>query len=119
MPQRTHVQSRLWNTYRRLDPALLTAEDPPAGGDGLGLHERDGRTTLAFGTYTRAGLENALRAYGTLARLGAHGLGTLAVRLDLADPYRPRIRLESGLYGGRPCVDVELRETIGAEVGLP
>ncbi len=113
------MQSRLWRIYRRLDPSVLTTEDPPVGGDALGLHERDGRTTLAFGTYTRAGLENALRAYGTLARLRARGLGTLALRLDLADPYRPRIRLESGLYEGRPCVDVELRETVGAEVGLP
>ncbi len=119
MPQTTQVQSHLWRTYRRLDPSLLTAEDPPAGGDGLGLHQRDGRTTLAFGTYTRAGLENALRAYGTLARLRARGLGAIAVRLDLADPFRPRIRLESGLYGGRPCLDVELRETTGAAVGLP
>src|SRR3974390_1140650 len=100
MPERTQVLSRLWRIYRRLDPALLTAEDRLAGGDGLGLHERDGRPTLAFGTYTRAGLENALRSYGTLARLRARGLGTLAVRLNLADPYRPRIRLESGLYGG-------------------
>jgi len=119
MPEMTQVQSRLWRTYRRLDPSLLTAEDPPAGGDALGLHEKDGRTTLAFGTYTRAGLENALRAYGTLARLKARGLGTIAVRLDLGDPYRPRIRLESGLYAGRPCLDVELRETTGAALGLP
>jgi hypothetical protein len=115
----TRVQSRLWDIYRRLDPLLLSAPDASlASDDDLALQGRDGRTGLAFGTYTRAGLENALRAYGTLGRLEARGLGPIDVRLDLSDPYRPRIRLESRRFAGRPCLDVELREISGAAVGL-
>jgi hypothetical protein len=71
-----------------------------------------------LGTYTRAGLENALRAYGTLGRLEQRGLGPIDVRLDLEDPYRPRIRLESRRYAARPCVDVQLREATAGSVGL-
>jgi hypothetical protein len=113
----TSIASGLLQTYRRLDPALLTAEDasPP---DELSLEGRESRTGLVFGTYTRAGLENALRAYGTLGRLEARGLGPLEVRLDMTDPFRPRVRLECGPYGGRPCLDVELRETSGSAFGL-
>jgi hypothetical protein len=119
MLETTRIQSRLWQIYRSLDPALLSAADGSLSSDvDLALQGREGRTGLAFGTYTRAGLENALRAYGTLGRLEARGLGPIDVRLDLADPYRPRIRLESGLFAGRPCLDVELRETTGAAVGL-
>jgi hypothetical protein len=92
--QETRVQPRLWRTYQRLDASVLAAEDSTQREDELALHGQEGRTTLAFGTYTRAGLENALRAYGTLERLEARGLGPIDVRLELTDPYRPRIRLE-------------------------
>jgi hypothetical protein len=119
MLETTRVQSRLWRIYRSLDAARLTEDDGPSLTDGVALWRREGRTGLAFGTYTRAGLENALRAYGTLARLEALGLGPIEVRLDMSDPYRPRIRLDSRRFGGRPCLDVELRESSGASVGLP
>ena len=119
IPETVRVQPRLWQVYRRLDPGLLSAAEPSApSADDLALQGREGRTRLAFGIYTRAGLENALRAFGTLGRLEAQGLGPLDVRLDLADAYRPRIRLESRAFAGRPCLDVELRETTGAAVGL-
>jgi hypothetical protein len=119
MLETARIQSRLWNIYRRLDPSLLSADDASSSSDDLGLQGREGRTGLAFGTYTRAGLESALRAYGTLDRLEERGLGPIDVRLDLGDVYRPRIRLESQLFAGRPCLDVELREMPGAAVGLP
>jgi hypothetical protein len=120
MQETTRVQSRLWHVYRRLDTSVLSAPDTPhSRDDGLALQGREGRTVLAFGTYTRAGLENALRAYGTLGRLEARGLGPIDVGLDLADPYRPRIRLESRRFSGRPVLDVELKETSGAALGLP
>jgi hypothetical protein len=118
MGNTARVQSRLWQTYRRLDPSVLTADDSPPVSDELGLQGREGRTSLAFGTYTRAGLENALRAYGTLGRLEAKGLGPIDVRLHLEDPFRPRIRLESQPYAARPCLEVELREASGASFGL-
>jgi hypothetical protein len=118
MTEPTRIQSRIWNIYRRLDPSILGAEDAPLSNDDLGLKGSEVRTGLAFGTYTRAGLENALRAYGTLGRLEERGLGAIDVQLDLADAYRPRIRLESKRFAGRPCLDVELRETNGGAVGL-
>jgi hypothetical protein len=115
MEETSRVQSHLWRIYRRLDPALLTAAD-----DGeLVIDRPAGRTGLAFGTYSRRGLERALRAYGTLERLEARGLGPIDVRLELSDPYRPRISLASLPFDGRPVLDVELRQTTGAEVGLP
>ncbi len=119
MAETTRIQSRLWHIYRRLDPALLSAADGSLSSDlDVALQGREGRTGLVFGTYTRAGLENALRAYGTLGRLEARGLGPIDVRLDLTDPYRPRIRLESRRFADRPCLDVELRETTGQATGL-
>ncbi|MGO9831942.1 MAG: deacetylase [Myxococcaceae bacterium] len=118
--QQARLQSRLLHTYRRLDGALLAAEEHvPLDAEALALQRGEGRSGLVFGTYSRAGLENALRAYGTLGRLEARGLGPIDVRLDLTDAYRPRIRLESRLFAGRPCLDVELREASGAVVGLP
>jgi hypothetical protein len=117
MPATTRIQSRLLETYRRLDPAALSADDTTSPVDEFGLRHREGRTGLVFGTYTRAGLENALRAYGTLARLEAKGLGRIEVRLDLENAFRPRIRLVSTRYQ-RPCLDVELREVSAGEVGL-
>lgn len=118
MRDTARVQSRLWHTYRRLDPSVLTADDGSPVSDEFGLQGREGRTSLAFGTYTRAGLENALRAYGILGRLEAKGLGPIDVRLRLEDPYRPRIRLESQRYAARPCLDVELREATAGSLGL-
>jgi hypothetical protein len=115
MAETIRVQPRLWRVYRRLDSGVLTSEDPEAE---LALDRREGRTGLAFGVYTRAGLEKALRAYGTLQRLEGRGLGKIDVQLDLSDAFRPRIRLVGRAYPGHPCVDVELRETSGVEVGF-
>jgi hypothetical protein len=117
MQETMPIQRRLLNTYRRLDASVLSADENGPSGE-LELLRREARSGLAFGTYTRAGLENALRAYGTLGRLEARGLGPIDVRLDLGDAFRPRIRLESKRYGGRPCLDVELRETSAGTVGL-
>ena len=73
MWETTGIQSRLLKTYRSLDASVLSAADEVRSGDELGLLEREGRSALAFGTYTRTGLENALRAYGTLGKLEARG----------------------------------------------
>ena len=119
MPETARVQPQLWRIYRRLDPSILqSADEPDRSADADLVHPGD-RTGLAFGTYTRTGLENALRAYGTIQRLEARGLGPLDLRLDITDVYRPRISLESRPFGGRPVIDVELRSVTGSVVGFP
>jgi hypothetical protein len=112
------VQPRLWRIYRRMDLAALT-EDEDAGDeqDALGLATRDGRTHLAWGTYSRRGLEHAVRAYGTLERLEARGLVKLSVTLDLADPFAPIIEVRSDLFAA-PVVRASLRQADGHELGL-
>ena len=90
MTRTVRVQPRLWRIYRRMNLAALTDEESEEG-DPLGLASLEGRTRLAWETYSRGGLEHALRAYGTLARLEARGLGKLSVDLDRSDPYAPTI----------------------------
>jgi hypothetical protein len=89
MTRTVRVQPRLWRIYRRMNLAALTEEESEDG-DPLGLESLEGRTRLAWETYSRGGLEHALRAYGTLERLEARGLGKLSVSLDRSDPYLRR-----------------------------
>ncbi|HUM11949.1 MAG TPA: deacetylase [Myxococcaceae bacterium] len=110
------VQSRLWRVYRRMNLAALTEEEDGEG-DPLGLASRDGRTRLAWETYSRGGLEHAVRAYGTLERLEARGLGKLALSLDLADPFTPTITVRSDLFVP-PLLKASLRQTNGRQLGL-
>jgi len=115
MSETVRVQPRLWRIYRRMNLAALTqAEDE---GDPSGLASRDGRTRLAWETYSREGLEHALRAYGTLERLEARGLGKLALNLDLADPFTPNVVVRSDRFTP-PLVQVSLRQTSGHQLGL-
>lgn len=110
------VQPRLWRIYRRIDLAALT-EEGDAEGDPLGLGSREGRTRLAWETYTRGGLEHALRAYGTLERLEGRGLGKLSVNLDLADPFAPTLVVRSDRFSA-PVAEVSLRQVSGHQLGL-
>ena len=96
--------------------AALTEEEAEDG-DPLGLATRDGRARLAWETYSRGGLEHALRAYGTLERLEGRGLGKLSVNLDLGDPFAPTIRVRSDLFAA-PVVEVSLRQASGHQLGL-
>ncbi|HZW90168.1 MAG TPA: hypothetical protein VFF12_13890, partial [Myxococcaceae bacterium] len=99
MTATVRVQPRLWRIYRRMDLGALTREDDAAGeGDSIDLSTLEGRTRLAWGTYSREGLEHALRAYGTLERLQARGLGKLSVDLDLDDPFAPAVVVRSDLF---------------------
>ena len=68
MNETARVQPRLWRIYRRMNLAALTQEED-TDGDPLGLQSLEGRTRLAWETYSRGGLEHAVRAYGTLERL--------------------------------------------------
>src|SRR5262249_48032528 len=86
-------------------------------GEPLDLSTRDGRTHLAWGTYSREGLEHALRAYGTLERLEARGLGQLSVELDLGDPFAPAVVVRSDLFEA-PVVKAQLRGLDGRRLGL-
>ena len=110
------VQPRLWRIYRRIDLASLTKEAEEEG-DPLGLATREGRTRLAWETYSRGGLEHALRAYGTLERLQGRGLGKLSVNLDLGDPYAPSIVVRSDLFAA-PVMEASLRQVSGHQLGL-
>jgi len=110
------VEPRLWRIYRRIDLAALT-EESEEGGDSLGLASREGRSRLAWETYTRGGLEHALRAYGTLERLEGRGLGKLSVSLDLADPFAPTLLVRSDLFSA-PVAEVSLRQVTGHQLGL-
>ncbi len=116
MTATVRVQSRLWRIYRRMNLAALTQEDDEEG-DPLGLASRDGRTRLAWETYSRGGLEHAVRAYGTLERLERRGLGKLALSLDLADPFAPTIAVRSDLFVP-PLLRASLRQVSGRQLGL-
>jgi len=77
----------------------------------------EGRTRLAWETYSRGGLEHAVRAYGTLERLESRGLGKLALTLELQDPYAPRVVLRSELFEP-PVVEASLTQMSGRQLGL-
>jgi hypothetical protein len=72
---------------------------------------------LAFGIYSRLGLEKAFRAYGLIQSLEERGVGPLEVRLTFEDAFRPRIILWSQRYQA-VAVDIALRKVTGAEVGM-
>jgi hypothetical protein len=116
MTRTVRVQPRLWRIYRRMNLAALTEEESEDG-DPLGLGSLEGRARLAWETYSRGGLENALRAYGTLERLEARGLGKLAVNLDLTDPCAPTIVVRSDLFTA-PVLEASLRQVSGRQLGL-
>jgi len=116
MPGTVRVQPRLWRIYRRMDLAALTQEEDD-GVDPLGLGSRQGRTRLAWETYSRGGLEHALRAYGTLDRLESRGLGKLSVELDLGDPFAPRVLVGSDRFAA-PVLEASLRQVSGHQLGL-
>jgi hypothetical protein len=116
MSETARVQPRLWRIYRRIDPAALTQPGSPEV-DPLGLGSRDGRTQLAWETYTRGGLEHALRAYGTMERLAQRGLGPLEIRLDLRDPFVPRVLVETR-EARRLVIDLSMRQITGQTIGL-
>ena len=118
MTATVRVQPRLWRIYRRMDIGALTSEQDVAGdGDTLDLSTREGRTHLAWGTYSREGLEHALRAYGTLERLQARGLGKLSVGLELDDPFAPAVVVRSDLFEA-PVIKAQLRQVSGHQLGL-
>ncbi|MGZ6077006.1 MAG: deacetylase [Myxococcaceae bacterium] len=117
MTDTVRIQSRLWRIYRRMNLSALTQEGEEGDGDPLGLASRDGRTRLAWETYSRGGLEHAVRSYGTLDRLEARGLGKLELTLDLEDPFAPRVVVHSDLFEA-PVVDASLRQVSGRQLGL-
>ncbi len=116
MTATVRVQPRLWRIYRRMNLAALTEEEDEDG-DPLGLASRDGRTRLAWETYSRGGLEYAIRAYGTLQRLESRGFGNLSVSLDLKDPFTPNIVVRSDLFSP-PVLKASLRQVRGHQLRL-
>lgn len=120
MPRTPQPEARFRRIYRRLSASQLsvTGQDGTLSLDELGLDSRDERVSLAFGVYSRQGMENALREYGMIQRLEERGLGRLELRLNLDEPFRPRIVLWSLRYKAA-VVDIALRKVPGEDVGLP
>jgi hypothetical protein len=120
MPRTQQPGSHLRRIYERLSAAQLSAseQDNELSLEELGLDSPSDRVSLAFGIYSRQGLENALREYGIVQRIEERGVGPLEVRLVLEDAFRPRIVFWSQRYQA-PAVDIHLRKVAGAEVGLP
>jgi hypothetical protein len=116
MVETPRIPARLWRIYRGINPAALTWAQEDAA-DPLGLASREGRTQLAWGTYSRDGLEHALHAYRTLERLAQRVGSPLGLRLDLSDPFVPRLRIET-LESRVPVVEVLIRQITGNRVGL-
>ncbi|HTS79441.1 MAG TPA: deacetylase [Myxococcaceae bacterium] len=116
MTRTLRVRPRLWRIYRRMNIAALTREDDEDE-DSLGLASGEGRTRLAWETYSRGGLEHALQAYGTLERLASRGLEGLSVALDLQDPFAPSIVIRSALHEA-PVLEASLRRMTGRQLGL-
>lgn len=118
MPRTQQPGSQLRRIYRRLSAAQLSAseQDNELSLEELGLDSSE-RVSLAFGIYSRKGLENALREYGVVQRIEER-VGAIEVRLVLEDAFRPRIVFWSPRHQA-PAVDIHLRKATGAEVGLP
>ncbi len=119
MPRTQQTGSLFRRIYQRLNATQLSVseDDASLSLDDLGLDSREERVTLAFGIYSRQGLENALRAYGLLQRIEERGVGPLEVRLGLEDAFRPRIVLWSQRFQA-PAADIILHKASGAEAGL-
>lgn len=119
MPTAPAPRPRIARIYERLDRAELSG-----AGDDLSLSEDDvalaspDRSRLAFGIYSREGLERALTAYGSLKRLQSRGLGPLELQLQLEDPFHPRIVIWATRFQ-RAAVDLTLSTVTGAAAGLP
>jgi hypothetical protein len=116
MTATVRVQPRLWRIYRRMNLAALTRDEDEEV-DPLGLATTEGRTHLAWETYSRGGLEHALHAYGSLERLESRGLGKLSVNLDLKDSFAPSVVVRSDLFDP-PVVEASLRQLSGKQLGL-
>ncbi|RKH43513.1 deacetylase [Corallococcus sp. AB049A] len=117
MPRTPELSSHARRTYSRLSSVDLAASaEAPLSLDDLGLEPGADRVGLAFGTYSREGLERALQAYGFAQRLEDR-VGPVELRLSCQDPFQPRITLLSRRYHS-PVVDLSLRQAPGAEVGF-
>ncbi|HEX8705074.1 MAG TPA: deacetylase [Myxococcaceae bacterium] len=119
MPRTQQPASQLRRIFRRLSAAQLSAseQDTELSLEELGLDSPSERVSLAFGIYSRKGLESALREYGVVQRIEER-VGAVEVRLVLEDAFRPQIVFWS-LRHQAPAVDIRLRKATGAEVGLP
>ncbi|WP_224362186.1 deacetylase [Hyalangium versicolor] len=120
MPRKPPSELRFRRIYSRLSDAELSAaeQDEALSLEELGLESRSERQALAFGVYSRRGLENVMREYGLLQRLEERRVGPLEVRLSFEDAFRPRIILWSHRYQAA-TVDICLRKASGTDAGVP
>ncbi|NBD13491.1 MULTISPECIES: deacetylase [Corallococcus] len=117
MPRPPPLSPHSRRTYSRLSGLDLSASAGESLSlDDLGLEAGGDRVGLAFGTYSREGLERALHAYGFAQRLRER-VGPFELRLSCQDPFQPRITFLSRRYHA-PVADLSLRRATGAEVGF-
>ncbi|WP_375758241.1 deacetylase [Corallococcus exercitus] len=117
MPRTPELSTHARRTYSRLSSVDLAASaEEGLSLDDLGLESGSDRVGLAFGTYSREGLERALQAYGFAKRLEER-VGPFELRLSCQDPFQPRLTLQSRRYH-TPVVDLSLRQAPGSEVGF-
>ncbi|MBN8471716.1 deacetylase [Corallococcus exiguus] len=117
MPRTPELTTHARRIYSRLNSADLAASAGESLSlEDLGLESGGDRVGLAFGTYSREGLEHALKAYGFAQRLEER-VGPVELRLSCQDPFQPRITLLSRRYHSA-VVDLSLRQATGAEVGF-
>jgi hypothetical protein len=109
------VDRRLERVFRRLDERTLGASNPEITAADLDLGPGGTRNERLFGYYTAAGLTEALRAYGTLARLERR-VGPLELSLDLEDPFLPRL-LASAKDHPEPVIDLSLSRRTASTLG--
>lgn len=118
MPRKATISTRFRRIYHRLrQEELSAAEHLELTQEDVRLDAEASRVALAFGTYSETGLRNALTAYGMLRIAQERGLAPVELRLDVEDPFHPRIVLWSQRFHA-PMVDIALRRVAGAEVGL-
>ncbi|XXF75294.1 deacetylase [Myxococcaceae bacterium GXIMD 01537] len=118
MPRKQPIRPHFRRVSQRLGEAELSAADSAElTADDLRLDSAGERVALAFGTYSRQGLQNALNAFGLGEFARDRGLAPVEVRLLLEDPFQPRIVIWSQRFHA-PVVDISLRRVPGAEVGL-
>jgi hypothetical protein len=119
MPRKPTPSPRFRRIFETLGEAELSAaEHAELTLEDLGLDSAgEQRAALVFGTYSRQGLQNALKAYGLLRWAQERGIAPIEVRLQFDNPFHPRIVIWSPRFHA-PVVDISLRRTVGAEVGL-
>ncbi|MDX1389391.1 MAG: histone deacetylase, partial [Acidobacteriota bacterium] len=108
---------------RRLEPAELTAEEPPADWsiteeDLMGALQHTSRASRFLGYYSRHGLEVAFERYGVMERLRGLGFRRLRVETDLEDAVGHTLRIVSGDFPAEPLIELRVGRDTASIPGM-